>query len=98
MLLLPLIKEQRGILKSLIAEVHVTLGLVLSSYSHLAGLRPGSKVCAENMMDWPYLSLGYQEQDEFCPIKVNLDWPSCALTVNYGHVTCHVTKNLKERI
>ena len=62
MLLLPLIEEQRSISNSLIVEVHVTLGLVLSS-----GLRPGSKVCSENMTDWPYLSLGYQKQDEFCP-------------------------------
>ena len=62
MLLLPLIEEQRSILNSLIAELHVTLGLVVSS-----GLRPGSKVCSENMTDWPYLSQGYQEQHEFCP-------------------------------
>ena len=62
MLLLPLIEEQRSISNSLIVEVHVTLRLVLSS-----GLRPGSKVCSENMTDWPYLWLGYQEQDDFCP-------------------------------
>ena len=31
------------------------------------GLRPGSKVCSENMNDWQYLSLGDLEQNEFFP-------------------------------
>ena len=30
-------------------------------------LRPGSKVCSENMNDWQYLSLGDLEQNEFFP-------------------------------
>ena len=31
------------------------------------GLRPGLKVCSENMIDWQCLSLGYPEQNNFLP-------------------------------
>ena len=61
------------------------------------GLRPGSKVCSENINDLHNLSQGGLEQNEFSP-KVNLARFSCALTSNHGHVTCHrVTKNWKWR-
>ena len=54
----------------------------------LKGLRPGPKVCSEHMNDWQYLWLGDLEQNEFSP-KVNLE----VFLFNYGHLTCHVTKN-----
>jgi len=38
----------------------------------LRGLRPGSKVCSENMNDLHNLSQGGLEQNEFSP-KVNLE-------------------------
>ena len=57
------------------------------------GLRPGSKVCSENMNDLHNFSQGGLEQNEFSP-KVNREVFSCALTSNHGHVTCHrVAKN-----
>ena len=53
------------------------------SYHNSRGLKPGSKVCLKHMDDWQYnyISLGVLEQ------KLRF---SCALTLNYGHVTCHV--------
>ena len=42
--------------------------------------------------DWQYLSLGDLELNDFFPQKHILRF-SCALTFNYDHVTCHVTKN-----
>ena len=45
------------------------------------------------MNDWRYLSLRDLEQNEFFP-KVNLK-VLLYLNVNYGLVTCHVTKKIK---
>ena len=57
------------------------------------GLRAGSIVLSERMNDWRYLSLRDLEQNEFFP-KVNLK-VFLYLNVNYGLVTCHVTKKIK---
>ena len=54
------------------------------------GLRAGSIVLSERMNDWRYLSLRDLKQNEFFP-KVNLK-VLLYLNVNYGLVTCHVTK------
>ena len=52
-----------GKLKTIGASSHVLKRF--ASYSR--GLRPGSKMCSENISKWQYLSLGNLEQNELFP-------------------------------